>query len=365
MMVNNYSKFKIIQHTILSDQGGTAMIAGLINSGLNARGWKSRVRSEIREGRGSGQAVSMKLEPQTVVHIHSTLDWPATLDSCQRSEIRPLVTLHDASLITGGCVYPLECTQWIDGCPECSRGYRDSEQSCSAKRQRLRVLGPFLISPSKWLAEMAQKVFQELEVRVIPNGVSPESGLQSNAHGLPDFSGDLVLFVAHGGTKAGYRSGTRWLSVWKMIKDACPAARALFVGSQKMARTGDVFELPHIPNSTLRSLMGRASVLVYPSLADNHPLVVLEAMMGRLPVAAFAAGGIPEQIRSAETGMLVKPGNYEALAMAAVHILKNKARAQKMAEKAFFRAMSMFSAEKMVQNYVRVYEKVINIQETY
>ncbi|MFP4111269.1 MAG: glycosyltransferase [Desulfonatronovibrio sp.] len=353
-------KSQVIHHCVLSDQGGTAMVAGLIRKGLELRGWGSRVQSEEDgSGRFSAKSAPSIQDPGSVFHIHSTMDWAGTLLSGRKFHRKPVVTLHDAALLTGGCVYPLECRKWMDGCAQCPRGYNDSFQNWKQKREAVRAVRPVLVSPSGWLAGMARSAFGDLTVEIVPNGVVPEIDLTGDMQGLPDFQGKLVLFVAHGGIKAGYKSGTKWLDIWEGIKEADPSARALFIGNESTGKARDVFQLPYLPNHAVRFLMRKASVLVYPSMADNHPLVILEAFFSRLPVVAFAVGGIPEQVRPGKTGILVRPGDFKGLAQETVQILKQPARSRAMAEQAFELARDKFSDKRMVDDYIRIYKDAL------
>lgn len=58
--------------------------------------------------------------------------------------------------------------------------------------------------------------------------------------------------------------------------------------------------------------MTAADILVYPTLDDCFPLVVIEALSCGLPVIASAVGGIPDILNNGECGVLIPPGNiYE------------------------------------------------------
>ncbi|WP_052507481.1 glycosyltransferase [Desulfonatronovibrio magnus] len=354
-MNQKLSDIRVQQHTIFINQGGTAKIAELINQGLVQKGWDSRLQGEIdaRIGAKTGPTFT----DSDLLHIHSTLSWAATLEKCHKNNIRPYITLHDVTLLTGGCTYPLECTKWKHGCPECHRGYHGSSRTCEDIRHLVATINPVLISPSEWLGKMARQAFPGQTVHIVPNGVKPDVTEEQAMNVLHNFCGRIVLFVAHGGTDAGYKSGDKWLSIWSRIKKKVPEARALFIGNRQANKSGDVLELPYLPNEAVRGIMQQADVLVYPSMADNHPLVVLEAMMSKLPVVAFAVGGISEQIRHDQTGILVRPGDYEELASQAAKLLKHPAQAKAMARRARQVALDNFNVSRMVEDYTKIYEQ--------
>src|SRR5262249_46835723 len=63
----------------------------------------------------------------------------------------------------------------------------------------------------------------------------------------------------------------------------------------------------------------RSDVFVFPSLGENMPLAVLEALCCGLPVVATDVGGIPEAV--GEDGALVPPGDPDALAAAIKNVI--------------------------------------------
>jgi glycosyltransferase involved in cell wall biosynthesis len=75
-----------------------------------------------------------------------------------------------------------------------------------------------------------------------------------------------------------------------------------------------------------RAVIAELDVLVVSSLSDGAPLVVLEAMEAEVPVVASAVGGLPDQIDHGADGLLVPPGDDEALAAAVAGLLRDPAR---------------------------------------
>jgi glycosyltransferase involved in cell wall biosynthesis len=76
------------------------------------------------------------------------------------------------------------------------------------------------------------------------------------------------------------------------------------------------------------------------------------------PVVATRVGGIPEVVIDGETGLLVPPRDPEALAAAIVRLVRDRGLREKMGAAGRARVESAFSAEHMVNNTLRVYERV-------
>lgn len=85
----------------------------------------------------------------------------------------------------------------------------------------------------------------------------------------------------------------------------------------------------------VRDEMVAARALVLPSFAEGLPVVIMEAMALRRPVISTYVAGIPELVRSGETGWLVPAGDAEALASAMAACLATPSDAlQRMGEAA-------------------------------
>jgi glycosyltransferase involved in cell wall biosynthesis len=66
-----------------------------------------------------------------------------------------------------------------------------------------------------------------------------------------------------------------------------------------------------------------ATIFILPSYAEGMPMALLEAMSWRLPVITSPVGGIPQLIESEKNGLLVAPGDVDALASAIARLLED------------------------------------------
>ena len=360
-------KLHIRHHTGLSARGGAVGVALGLHRHLLERGHASEHTYEMAEHDDAPpptppERAAQGLDPDAILHLHSSGDWDALL--AHVPDHTPLVlTLHDCSLFTGGCPYPLDCAGWRSGCPEpCPRGFADCAARCAARRGHLARLAPALVSPSGWLAGLARTVL-EPSVTVIPNGVpdQPEglagSGARARARqalGLAP-AARMVLFAAHGGERAAYKAGDSWRGLWAAIKARTPQAVGFAVGGDEAAREGDLLLWPYVEPERLRLLLAAADTFVYPTRADNHPLLILEAMAAGAPIASVATGGIPEQLDHGSTGLLAAPGDDHALVDAACALLADPARARSMGNAARAAWARGFTVERMGRDHERLY----------
>lgn len=321
---------------------------------------------------------------QCVLHLHGSQDWLAMLSSvlweCSQSAERPrlLLTLHDARPLTGGCAYPLDCPYFPFGCVDpCPRGFPDVAAGQGEMMGLFAALaeatGFMLASPSRWLAEQAQAVLAGMPLKVIPNGVAwPVAGqLLPRARakallGLPP-GARVALFAAHGGARAAYKSGAQWPEYWAEIRGLLPdlaergGLAALAVGGDQAGTTPDGLTLwPYVDRAKLALAMRAADVLVYPTLADNHPLVLLEAAAQELPVVSYAVGGVPEIVAPGVTGLLVPEGDRAGLVEGVARLLDSPLLARRMGQAAYDQGQRRFPAARMAADYSKALSALLS-----
>lgn len=103
-----------------------------------------------------------------------------------------------------------------------------------------------------------------------------------------------------------------------------PLEHELKAEAIKLGLDDAIFWAGRIPNEQVSQFMGACDVLVLPSLDEGFGIVCLEALACGRPVAASKVGGIPEIIDDPEYGILVEPGNPQALASAIHEVLQRK-----------------------------------------
>jgi glycosyltransferase involved in cell wall biosynthesis len=116
---------------------------------------------------------------------------------------------------------------------------------------------------------------------------------------------------------------------------------------------------PFLGREEIREAMAGATCLVLPSLEENLPMVILEAMAARLPVAASVVGGIPDLIRDQETGLLFEPREPESMRAAVRRILGDPEHAARMADHAATLVAAEHSPVKIAREHLRIYRTLL------
>ncbi len=110
----------------------------------------------------------------------------------------------------------------------------------------------------------------------------------------------------------------------------------------------------------MEALYAAVDVVVMGSVAlEGFGLTAAEAMRAGRPVVAARTGGLAEVVEDGVTGMLVPPGDADALAAALVVMHADPARATEMGRRGRDRALRMFGADGMVDGTVVVYEDAL------
>jgi glycosyltransferase involved in cell wall biosynthesis len=103
-----------------------------------------------------------------------------------------------------------------------------------------------------------------------------------------------------------------------------------------------------------------SDLFVLSSLSEGLPLVTLEAMSAGTPVVATRCGGQLELVRDGVSGVLVPPGDANALADSILGLLNDPARGRQMAQAARAVVRDKFSVNAMVHNYEALYDRLLN-----
>lgn len=137
--------------------------------------------------------------------------------------------------------------------------------------------------------------------------------------------------------------GPELSNVMETVKQLDISSDVLFLGKQK----------------SISELLSISDVKLLMSEKESFGLVLLEAMACEVPTIGTNIGGIPEVIVHGETGYIVELGDIQQASKYVIELLKDNKLHEKMSEKAFERASTVFHSTEIVEQYVSLYERLI------
>ena len=117
--------------------------------------------------------------------------------------------------------------------------------------------------------------------------------------------------------------------------------------------------LGHQSQPEVMQRLQTAGMLVLPSLQENAPMVVAEAMAVGVPVVASNLCGIPDMIEDYVTGLLIDPHDVSSLVKAVSYLLDNDDRRLAMGEAARAVAIKRFHPDSVAQATIQAYAHVM------
>lgn len=284
-------------------------------------------------------------------------------------------TLHDMNPLTGGCHYSGECRQYINQCGSCpqlgSYHTRDLSHQIWQRKQwvfsHIQTAQFHIVTPSRWLADQVKRssVLQSVAVSVIPYGLDtdvfvPQDKCASRQIlGIPQ-DAKIILFVADSITNR--RKG------FVLLQEALTSIEhdvGLFLLSLGNNKPNVVSDIPQLHIGTiandrlLSAIYSAADLFVIPSLEDNLPNTVLEAMACAVPVIGFDVGGIPDMVRPGVTGALVPVGDVQALRDTIIALLSDSAKRATIASNCRQIAVEEYALAIQAGRYIQLYESMI------
>lgn len=240
--------------------------------------------------------------------------------------------LSDMWPVTGHCAYAGTCDNWKTGCGNCCalENYppisRDTARFLWTQKKHLYDRSRItVVAPSSWTEGIARasSLLGNKEVVRIPNGLDLKTFYQRDRRqaraniGLPEGSVGF-LFVANE-VNDNHRKGSAELIAALNLLEGDPSILVMVagLGGDRLRRQipQQVVDLGYLRNdSDLAQAYSAADAVLAPSMEENLPNTVLEAMACSTPVIAYDTGGIKDAVINEHTGLLVHRGDRRALA---------------------------------------------------
>lgn len=224
---------------------------------------------------------------------------------------------------------------------------------------------------SGWVAErLAASGIRKESLTVVYEGVAiprlPPSEVRHEARALWGVADDSPL-LGCAGVLLPDKGQDLLIRVLAALRTEFPAAKLLLAGDgpdksrlEKLAKQLGVSDAVIFAGfvTAMDPVYAALDLFLFPSRFEGLGTSLLAAMSYAVPAIAFSCCAFGEIIEDGKSGLLVETGNEPALRKATASILYNPFRARAMGEAARARIETKFSADKMVEEMIRVYESL-------
>jgi glycosyltransferase involved in cell wall biosynthesis len=218
------------------------------------------------------------------------------------------------------------------------------------------------IAVSKFVATAHRQFLPNVghRITVLPNFLPRRYNGLNLCEGLPE--SPFVLFAGSAAAQKGahilleaFRGVPGDVSLVLMVTG--PAA---WLGSLRSKADDRTLFYHNAPHSLVMAGWDQALLGIVPSLwPEPCPTVAFESMSHGKPVVASAVGGLTDVVVDGDTGVLVPPGDVEALRLALEHLIENDGLRQQMGQAARERFEREFSAEVVVPQIEELYSQLL------
>lgn len=309
-----------------------------------------------------------------VVHLHWINQGMLSLKTIRRiidSGKRVVWTMHDAWNSTGICHLTIGCDHFTRECGDCQylrlRGATDLSHRVWKKKKALYADHRMtFVTCSRWLKgeAMRSSLLADQDVRVVPNPIDTayyaplDKSICRDALHLPHYK-KLVLFVAQSVSNP-YKGMDYLAEAINKIGDK--DIELVMLGSKETGiaekvRGTKVHAMGYISDpDIIRKAYSAADAFVLPSLSENLPNTIMEAMACQTPCVGFAVGGIPEMIDHMENGYVARYRDADDLAAGLAYVLQN---ADALGARCREKAEREYSEDAVAEKYIKIYESCV------
>ena len=328
--------------------------------------------NDLRFSRSNWILKTEEYKKADIIHCHNIHSGFFNLKTLEiMSKEKPVVwTLQDLWPITSGCTDSYRCK--IEKPRKfCGVLWDNRKHLLEQKKKIYRNSNFTTVTSSQWMTEKIKgSVLGHLDNRLILNGIdtsifNPRNKLESrNELSLP-LDKKIILFIAVGGIGDRLK-GANYIE--EIARYYLNDKNKLFVaiggknksdldkkeGGSNVIQTGYIGD-----ENILAKYYSAADFFLYPSRADNSPLVVAESMACGTPIVSFETDGIPEMI--SEYGLLARREDLGDLLIKTNEMLSmSQDKYLKMRSLGIEKVKQNYSLEEMTTKYLSLYSELIS-----
>jgi glycosyltransferase involved in cell wall biosynthesis len=316
-----------------------------------------------------------------ILHLHWINFGFLSIDSIQKlgATQKPIVwTLHDMWAFTGGCHHSGTCENYQNSCGNCKKFLKNpsdsdlSSQIWNEKMEKFANCKLTIVTCSRWLGERAAKssLFRHQNIISIPNPIDinlfrPIDKKIAKSKLSLNQSKKYILFASMSidSPMKGYDYFKKAIEFFTNVNNVDNNLELLIFGKANVSDFSDwplqVNYLGQLSDfEQIINVYNAASVFVIPSLEENLPNTIMEALACGTPVVGFDVGGIPEMIDHKQNGYLAKYKSAEALADGINYVL-NEANYELLSHNARQKVVENYAEEVVVKQYEALYKSLL------
>ena len=387
MLVRKKSTMQVT--TVMAESSATNRLTMLwerLSVALHTHFRRNRIYA-IDLGHSGGDITGLpEFKQADVIHLHWINGGMLSLSSVEKiiASGKPIVwTLHDMWPFTGICHYAHDCDHYTEHCHDCpqlnSRKHRDmAYRIFDRKAQMLQGARIQFVACSRWLGNMAtnSRLLRDNKILCVPNAINTNlfrprnKTLARETLGLPAGK-RLVLFSSH--TLTDERKGFHYLKeAAKVLAAEHPEwtdkLGIVLIGKDIVPAMYhdipfDVYPLSYIADEKrLVEVYNAVDLFAIPSLQDNLPNTIVEAMACGVPCIGFNVGGIPEMIDHLHNGYVADYKNVADLA-AGIHWLLTEGDYDVLSREAARKAAGAYGESNVAMKYISIYNRMTGRNE--
>jgi glycosyltransferase involved in cell wall biosynthesis len=300
-----------------------------------------------------------------IISLHNKHANFVTLKGIEKiAKLKPTIwTLHDMWPITSHCAYTKHPNSKKHDPYDCDlMAYPpmlwNSGKKLYAEKERILSKAPITyVAPSQWLQErFVQSALKGKPIHLIPNGIDdtifkPIAKLRAKRNcGLREDQ-RYALFIAEGGEKNNRKGIDTILKLAGSKLVQRKKIQFLIIGGSRKLTKGNCIYIPRIDDQKmLANYYSSADVFLFPSLADNCPLTVLESLAVGTKVLAFNTCGVSELLIHKKTGYIADLGDTKDFEKGFSYLIHQTSK----------QVVSLLPSRNKENGMVKSYEKLMN-----
>ncbi len=313
-----------------------------------------------------------------IIHLHWFNQGFLSLNSLNKiiESGKPIVwTLHDMWAFTGGCHYAGNCEHYKNNCGNCPFLKNPHTKDLSykifkKKKEIFKNAKITFVTCSHWLKKEAENssLLADFKIISIPNPIDTEEFYPKDKIeirrklNLPK-NKRLILFAA--ANISDERKGLNYLidalHIYHANNQNKDIEIIIFGKSSKQIFENLPYKVHHLgilsKIEDIANAYNAADLFILPSLEDNLPNTIMEALACGTPVLAFRTGGIPEMIEHKKTGYIAEYKSVEDLKNG-INFILNYPEKDILSKNALDKVKTEYSEKTVAEKYFEIYKEL-------